>query len=134
MKRILTLLAALLMGAAASAQRFSVATNVLDYADFGTLNIEGDVAVARQWTLVAGAKYNPFLYKADTPNRCRPGSNSMPQAYAIGPGMCFRAGGSGERSSIRNTTGEGSVRPRRTKGTDTGRASPPVFPTCFIRI
>ena len=59
MKKILLMAAALLVGAVASAQRLSVATNVLDYADFGTLNVEGDVAVARQWTLTAGAKYNP---------------------------------------------------------------------------
>ena len=58
MKRMILLAAALLIGAAASAQRLSVATNLLDYADFGTLNVEGDVAVARQWTLTAGAKYN----------------------------------------------------------------------------
>ena len=50
MKRMLLLAAALFVGAAASAQRLSVATNLLDYADFGTLNVEGDVAVARQWT------------------------------------------------------------------------------------
>ena len=67
MNRLIILTAAfLLLGTAARAQRFSVATNVVDYADFGTLNLEGDVAVGRQWTFVAGAKYNPFLYKADT--------------------------------------------------------------------
>ena len=35
MKKILLMAAALLVGAVASAQRLSVATNVLDYADFG---------------------------------------------------------------------------------------------------
>ena len=48
MKRAILLAAALLVGAAASAQRLSVATNVLDYADFGTLNVEGDLAVGRR--------------------------------------------------------------------------------------
>ena len=67
MKKILLFAAALLAGAVASAQRLSVTTNVLDYADFGTLNVEGDLAVGRQWTLTAGAKYNPFLFKEDTP-------------------------------------------------------------------
>ena len=65
MKRLLMLAAALLTGAVCSAQRFSVATNLADYADFGTLNVEGEMAVERRWTLVAGAKYNPFLFKAD---------------------------------------------------------------------
>ena len=77
--------AALLVGAVASAQRLSVATNVLDYADFGTLNVEGDVAVARA-------------------------SNCTPPGCDSGPGTCSRAGGSGERSNTRNTTGEGSAR------------------------
>ena len=66
MKRMAFLAAALLVGATASAQQFSVATNLLDYADFGTLNAEGDVAVGRRWTLTAGAKYNPFLFRPDT--------------------------------------------------------------------
>ena len=148
MKRMIILAAALLIGAAASAQRLSVATNLLDYADFGTLNVEGDVAVARQWTLTAGAKYNPFLFKADTPEPL----SARQQLYAAGvrfwpwhvfsgwwiggkvhgPGTCSRAGGSGERSNTRNTTGEGSARPLRTRGIDMGRASPPVSPTCSI--
>ena len=80
MKRMILLAAALLIGAAASAQRLSVATNLLDYADFGTLNVEGDVAVARQWTLTAGAKYNPFLFKADTPEPL----SARQQLYAAG--------------------------------------------------
>ena len=67
MKKMLLAAAVLLAGTAASAQRLSVATNLLDYADYGTLNVEGDLAVGRRWTLTAGAKYNPFLYKADTP-------------------------------------------------------------------
>lgn len=66
MKRMILLSVVLLVGAAASAQQFSVATNFLDYADFGTLNAEGDVAVGRRWTLTAGAKYNPFLFRQDT--------------------------------------------------------------------
>ena len=111
MKKMMLLAAALLIGAAASAQRLSVATNVLDYADFGTLNLEGDVAVARQWTLTAGAKYNPFLFKADTPEPL----SARQQLYAAGvrfwPWHVFSGWWIGERSNIRNTTGEGSARP-----------------------
>ena len=44
------------------------------------LNVEGDVAVARQWTLTAGAKYNPFLFKADTPEPL----SARQQLYAAG--------------------------------------------------
>ena len=88
MKRMLLIAAALLIGAAASAQRLSVATNLLDYADFGTLNVEGDVAVARQWTLTAGAKYNPFLFKADTPEPL----SARQQLYAAGVRFRYGAG------------------------------------------
>ena len=133
MKRMLLLAAALFVGAAASAQRLSVATNLLDYADFGTLNVEGDVAVARQWTLTAGAKYNPFLYKADTPEPLSARQQLYAPGCGSGPGTCSRAGGSGERSNTRNTTGEGSARPRRTREIDMGRASPPVSPICSTR-
>ena len=45
MKRVLLLAAALLACAVCAAQRYSVATNLVDYADFGTLNVEGDLAV-----------------------------------------------------------------------------------------
>ena len=67
MKRLALLCGGLLLSLLCSAQRFSVSTNLLDYADFGTLNVEGDLAVARQWTVVAGTKYNPYLFRDDTP-------------------------------------------------------------------
>ena len=67
MKRLLLLAGGLFLSLLCSAQRFSVSTNVVDYADFLTLNVEGDLAVARRWTLVAGAKYNPYLFRSDTP-------------------------------------------------------------------
>ena len=58
------LLLAALLGAAqvALAQRFSAGTNLADYAQYGTINAEASMAVARRWSLHAGAKYNPFLY------------------------------------------------------------------------
>lgn len=44
-------------------QSFSVATNALDYANYGTMNVEGAVAAGRHWSLTAVAKYNPFLHR-----------------------------------------------------------------------
>lgn len=44
----------------ASAQMRSVSTNLIDYADFGTLNIEGSVPVAQHFSVFAGARYNPW--------------------------------------------------------------------------
>ena len=54
-----------LMAVPASAQRWALATNVLDYANYGTLNAEGSMAVGRHWSATAVAKYNPFLYSRD---------------------------------------------------------------------
>ena len=64
MKRLVLLATLLTVCAVCSAQRFSVSTNAVDYANFGTLNVEGDMAVARRWTVLAGAKYNPFLFRS----------------------------------------------------------------------
>ncbi len=44
------------------AQEFAVSTNFIDYAEFGTLNVEASYGVDRHWSLNAGAKYNPFTY------------------------------------------------------------------------
>ena len=52
---------------AAGAQKISVSTNILDYAAFGTLNAEASVAVSRHWSLVVGAKYNPFTFNESDP-------------------------------------------------------------------
>lgn len=66
MKRLVLLLAGLLVGVTCLGQRFSIGTNVVDYANFGTLNLEGMLSVGKQWSVGAGVKYNPFLYREDT--------------------------------------------------------------------
>ena len=47
------------------AQNFSLSTNMLDYADFATLNLEASYGVARHWTINAQVKYNPFSFGRD---------------------------------------------------------------------
>ena len=47
----------------AKAQRFSLSTNLLDYACLGTFNAECSYSVSRRWTLTLGAQYNPFTYR-----------------------------------------------------------------------
>lgn len=64
MKKTILIVAGLLVGVLCQAQRFSLGTNVVDYAHYGTLNLEGMLSVGKQWTLGAGVKYNPFLYRA----------------------------------------------------------------------
>ena len=62
MRRLLILAALLTVCPGAGAQKFSVGTNLADDARYGTLNAEASLAVARRWSLYAGAKYNPFLF------------------------------------------------------------------------
>lgn len=63
MKRIIVLLCFLAQFAfGMNAQSVSLSTNLLDYADMGTLNIEASYGFARHWSVDAGLKYNPFTY------------------------------------------------------------------------
>ena len=65
MKGVVRLVVALLglsVGCGAGAQNLSVATNVLDYVNMGTLNLSASYGVARHWSVEAGMKYNPFTW------------------------------------------------------------------------
>ena len=56
------LLLLLLTGGRAQAQQASVSVNAVDCANFGTINAEASAAVARHWTVNAGARYNPWSF------------------------------------------------------------------------
>ena len=62
LKTILSAAAGLFLWSTVSAQNFSVATNVLDYVNLGTLNMEASCGLAKQWSVSAGVKYNPFTF------------------------------------------------------------------------
>lgn len=63
------------------AQNVSVSTNLLDYASLATLNVEASYAVAQHWSLVAGARYNPFTFhKGDSERQFQ----NRQQSYAVG--------------------------------------------------
>lgn len=64
-----------------NANRFSVSTNLLDYARLGTLNVDASYAASRHWSIVAGARYNPFTFNADNPDRQ---FQYRQQSYAVG--------------------------------------------------
>ena len=59
------ILMAMIMAAAALtcteaiAQKISVSTDLLGYANLGTLNLDASYALSRRWSLVAGVIYNP---------------------------------------------------------------------------
>lgn len=44
------------------AQQAAVSTNLVQYANFGTVNGDVSVAPVRHWTVHAGGRYNPFRY------------------------------------------------------------------------
>lgn len=62
MKNFILVAAGLLLCLLVSGQELSLSTNVLDYANLGTLNAELSCGVARHWTVAAGVRYNPFRY------------------------------------------------------------------------
>ena len=45
------------------AQRISISTNLADYANFATFNIEGAYALNQHWSLFAKGAYNPFRHR-----------------------------------------------------------------------
>ena len=61
-KSIFLAAAALVCALCARAQDLSVSTNVLDFANFGTLNAEASYGFARHWSVSAALKYNPFSF------------------------------------------------------------------------
>ena len=81
MRLAVCLILSVLVSATLNAQKFSVSTDVLDYACLGTLNADFSYAFSRHWSLVAGARYNPFTFGKD-------GSQSQfqlrQQSYALG--------------------------------------------------
>ena len=67
---LLAALVCLLIPSRSVAQEWSLSSNIVQAADYGTLNAEAAYSVSRHWTLNAGVKYNPFSYN-DTRKRQR---------------------------------------------------------------
>ena len=76
----LFILSLLIPGPGAGAQDWALSTNLLEYANLGTLNAEADYAVDRHWNLSAGVRYNPFSYDYGEDGSAR----NKQQSYAIG--------------------------------------------------
>lgn len=58
MKKIFIVLVLTLVSFSAAAQRFTVSTNLVDWANYGTINAEFGFSVSQHVSIVAGAKYN----------------------------------------------------------------------------
>ena len=64
-----------------SAQDTALSTNVLGYADMGTMNVEASYGIARHWTLNMGMRYNPFTFQNKTTGTQM---QSRQQSYSVG--------------------------------------------------
>lgn len=69
MRRIVFICVLLLSCIHCNAQRWSVSTNLIDWAALGTVNVEGSVAVSRHWSVDAEWSYNPWTYKDGRPDQ-----------------------------------------------------------------
>lgn len=70
MKRLIALISALLLmmqPLMAESGRFAVSTNLLDYLRLGTLNVDASCGVSRHWSILLGARYNPFTFNEGNP-------------------------------------------------------------------
>lgn len=79
-KLILTISAFLALCFNADGQKWSMSTNVIDWALLGTANIEGQVSVAQHISIIAGARYNPWQFKTSNPHLTM--QNRQVTAYA----------------------------------------------------
>lgn len=60
---VLAVVLMLLCSKSAMGQRVSVSTNLLDYLNLATLNVEASYAFSRHWSLGAEIRYNPWTFR-----------------------------------------------------------------------
>lgn len=63
-------------------QKWAVSTSLLDIANFGTINFQGERSLSRNWTVVAGFRYNPWEWKD------REDKNMHNKARTLNVGFC----------------------------------------------
>lgn len=71
----------LLVSYPSGAQKLSLSANLVDYAILGTFNADVSLTVARRWSVMAGARYNPFTYRSEDRERQ---FQMRQQSYSIG--------------------------------------------------
>lgn len=64
---ILVLLVLTAFPAVSSAQKLSLGTNLIDWADFGTPNLELNVAVHQHFSIMVGGRYNSWDFHSKDP-------------------------------------------------------------------
>mgnify|MGYP002855634759 CR=1 FL=1 len=91
-KFLVILLCGLCFHVSLSAQNYSVGTNIIEYANLGTLNLEGSVSVSQHFTVNANVRYNPWTFRpghpddryADPLGETERQFENRKQAYALG--------------------------------------------------
>lgn len=82
MKRVLSILiAGLALSLSASAQNWSVSTNLMDYVSLGTLNAGASAGVGRRVSIEASARVNPWTFHKGDPAKQM---QNRHQTYAAG--------------------------------------------------
>lgn len=120
MKRTLTLSLALAFALCVTketrGQEFALSTNFLDYANFGTLNLQASYGFDRHWSVSAGVKYNPFSFRNgenETRNRqlsYSAGARFWPwhiySGWWLSGGLRYQEYNSGGFSSVQTSEGD----------------------------
>lgn len=53
---------------AGEVEKWSIGTNAIDWAEFGTINVEAGIPLSRHWSVVLGTKINPWQFKKTDPD------------------------------------------------------------------
>lgn len=65
----------------AGGQTVALSTDLVEYLNFATLNIEASYPVSRHWSVNAGVKYNPFTFDL---GKGKENARNRQQCYAVG--------------------------------------------------
>ena len=92
MRKIVLILIMLLPCMGLSAQRFSLETNFVEWANLGTMNLEAGISVSRHFSIHADTRINPWTFRPGNPEDriedpigdSEKQFQNRKQAYAIG--------------------------------------------------
>lgn len=65
------------------AQKMSISTDILGYANLGTISMDASYAVSRRWSILAGARYNPFTFRKGDDGQFQ----NRQRSYSVGARM-----------------------------------------------
>ena len=67
-RKIIILILLLGISYSAGAQKLSLSTNLVDWANFGTANIEAGVSISQHFSAMLGGHFNPWKFKTGSGN------------------------------------------------------------------